>query len=491
MANGSSTRPSFSRGRKWAIGLNVVFTTLVVLSVVVMINYLSTHYLRRLYVSDNSRTELSPRTLDLLSKMTNRVEVILYYDKDDMFYKDIYELLRAYRAHCPNISLERVDFNRDPGKAMEIKAKYNLSAAEDKNLIIFDCEGRRRIVPGSVLPEYTYEQITNQPGLKYDYKLVSFKGELAFTASLLAVLNPKPLHACFLQGHGEHVVEETGDSGFLKFARALRLNNVRLSALQLLGTNTVPADCDLLVVAGPMDPIPQVELDRIQQYLNDGGRMLSLCRFSEGRETGMEKLLARWGVEFSDKTVKDPDATYTGNMTDLIVKRFTKHPVVSPLRDSESQIQLFLPRALRKIENQQISDTLKVDEVAFSGPRSFLQQNNPAEQPQSYPVMVAVEKNPVKGAAERGPTRIFVVGDSMFLDNQAIEAGANLAFANNVFNWMLDRGIVLQGVGPKSMIGHRILLSTSEQKMLLWILLGALPGGVLLFGGLIWIRRRK
>src|SRR5262245_55902787 len=218
MATGSSTRPSFSRGRKWGIGLNVIFTALVVLSVVVMVNYLAGHYLRRFYVSANAKTELSPRTLSLLSSMTNRVEVILYYDKDDMFYNDIYELLKAYRAHSPNISLERVDFNRDPGKAQEVKAKYRLGAAEDRNLIIFECEGRRRFVPGSVLPEYTYEQITNQPSLKYD-KLVAFKGEMLFTASLLSVINPKPMRACFLQGHGEHVWDDTGNKwGFAKFA---------------------------------------------------------------------------------------------------------------------------------------------------------------------------------------------------------------------------------------------------------------------------------
>jgi gliding motility-associatede transport system auxiliary component len=491
MATGESTKPSFSRSRKWAIGLNVVFTVLVVLSVVVMVNYLAAHYLRRFYVSDNAQTELSPRTLSLLSSMTNRVEIILYYDKDEMFYNDIYELLKAYRTHSQNnISLERVDFNRDPGKALEIKAKYKLAASEDKNLIIFDCEGRRRIVPGSVLPEYTYEQITNQPGLKYNYKLISFKGEMLFTASLLAVINPKPMRACFLQGHGEHLLDDTGDWGFGKFAMALAENNVRISSLKLLGTNSVPADCDLLVIAGPQNPIPQIELDRIEQYLNDGGRVLALCRASS-RETGLEKLLARWGVEVSDQIVKDPDATHTGDMLDVIISDFSKHPVVSPLRDSDWPIQLIKPRALRKIESPQIADDLKVEEIARSGPRSFLQGDNPVEKPQSYPLIVAVEKNPVKGATDRGPTRILAVGDSIFLDNGQIESAANRAFADYLFNWLLDRSLTLQGVGPRPMTGYRYLLSTSQQKVLLWILLGAVPGGILLFGGLVWIRRRK
>jgi gliding motility-associatede transport system auxiliary component len=488
MATGS-TKPSFSRGRKWGIGLNVIFTVLVVLSVVVMVNYLSTHYLKRFYVSASSKTELSPRTISLLNSITNRVQIILYYDKDEMFYNDIYELLKAYRAHCPEyISLERVDFARDPGKAQEIKTRYKLAAAEDKNLIIFDCEDRRRIVPGSVLPEYTYEQLTNQPQRTYDYKLIAFKGEMMFTACLLSVINPKPSHAYYLQGHGEHNMEDGGEGGFLKFATALRQNYVLFSPIRLLGTNTVPADCNLLVIAGPLNPIPQIELDRIEQYLNDGGHVLALCRSTK---TGLEKLLTRWGVEVSDEIVKDPERTTQNSLSDVVVEDFTKHPVVVPLRDSNAQVQLIGPRVLRKTESPQIAESLKVEEVARSGEHAFLRRDNATERPQAYSLMVAVEKNPVKGATERGPTRIFVVGDSECLDNRQIESGANRAFANYVFNWMLDRSTVLEGVGPRSRIEYRWLLSTSQQRVLLWVLLGALPGGILLFGGLIWIRRRK
>ena len=38
----------------------------------------------------------------------------------------------------------------------------------------------------------------------------------------------------------------------------------------------MPADCNLLVIAGPRDVIPDVELEKIEQYLNQGGRLLAL-----------------------------------------------------------------------------------------------------------------------------------------------------------------------------------------------------------------------
>jgi hypothetical protein len=34
-------------------------------------------------------------------------------------------------------------------------------------------------------------------------------------------------------------------------------------------------------------------------------------------------------------------------------------------------------------------------------------------------------------------------------------------------------------------------MTHDQQKDVRWLLLGALPGGVLLFGGLVWLVRRK
>jgi hypothetical protein len=42
-------------------------------------------------------------------------------------------------------------------------------------------------------------------------KPVAFNGEMMFTAMLLAVENPKPLKAYFLQGHGEPSLSDSGE----------------------------------------------------------------------------------------------------------------------------------------------------------------------------------------------------------------------------------------------------------------------------------------
>jgi hypothetical protein len=88
--------------------------------------------------------------------------------------------------------------------------------------------------------------------------------------------------------------------------------------------------------------------------------------------------------------------------------------------------------------------------------------------------------------------RMIVVGDSLFLNNQVIEAGANRDFAGYAVNWLLDRPTsLLKGIGPSPVVEFRLLMTQTELQNVRWLLLGALPGVVLAFGSLVWLRRRN
>jgi hypothetical protein len=84
-----------------------------------------------------------------------------------------------------------------------------------------------------------------------------------------------------------------------------------------------------------------------------------------------------------------------------------------------------------------------------------------------------------------------VVGDSTFLGNQMIESAGNRDFGSLSVNWLLERTQMLEGVGPRSVTEFRLNITESQQHRLQLLLLGALPGGILLLGGLVWLRRRK
>jgi hypothetical protein len=485
------SQPSFSPGRRWKIGFDVVVRTALVLAVVVMVNYLGSLFPGRFYLSSQTRIQISPRTEDVLQALTNHVTVTLYYDTQDDFYPTIVALLNEYHAVNPKLSIRTVDYIRDAGEAETVKAQYKLNSPTEKNLIIFDCGGGRlpKIVPGDALAKYTLEEVPNAKEREFRKKPVAFLGEMMFTSALLALESPKPFKAYFLQGHGEPSLTDSGDGGYLKFAAVLGQNYIQVEPLELAGDNAIPADGNLLIIAGPRTLFSNLELQKIDQYLSAGGRLFLLLNYASIQHpTGLEDILREWSVNVGADVVQEPKNTISGQ--DVLVYNFSQDPVVDPL--AQLVLQLVFPRPVSRIHWQNPpADAPQVDELAFSSPASGL-MNQHGLPPRGYPLMVAVEKNEVKGlAAAHSGCRMVVAGDSLFLDNQLINDGANRDFAGYAVNWLLDRPTLLQGIGPRPVVEFRLIMTRQQQSKVRWLLLGALPGGVLALGGLVWLRRRK
>jgi len=490
MPTDSKPQPSFSPGRRWKIGLDVVVRIALVLAVVVMVNYLGARFFGRFYLSSQTRVQLAPQTLDLLKSLTNHIDVTLYYDKQDDFYPTIAALLNEYRSANPRISVKVVDYVRDVGEAQKVKEQYNLNSPTDKNLIIFDAGGKHfKIVNGDALTQIKLEPVPNPKEREFRRKPVAFMGEQVFTSMLLAVTSAKPFQAYFLQGHGEPSLADSDNFGYLKFGSILAQNYVAVTNLELNGDSGLPMDCNLLIIVAPTAALSGPELQKIEEYLKQGGRLLALFNYASIKHpTGLEPILQQWGVNVAADFVKDLKGTITGD--DVVIRMFSQHPVVNPL--TQLSLQMVRPRPVGRVDWQNPpAGTPQVDEIAFSSPDSVL-EGDPAEPPRSYPLIVAVEKKPVAGVANtRGNTRLLVAGDSIFLGNYYIEGGANRDFVGYAVNWLLDRTTLLKGIGPQPVTEFRLLMTRTQQREVRWLLLGALPGAVLLFGCLVWLARRK
>src|SRR4051794_24070861 len=106
MPSESSPPTSFSARRKWAILCSVFLSTVAVIALVAMANYLSARYLTplRFNWSDQTRKPLAPQTVGLLRTLTNQVKVVIYYDKSAEIYGSIASLLNEFHLINPKIS---------------------------------------------------------------------------------------------------------------------------------------------------------------------------------------------------------------------------------------------------------------------------------------------------------------------------------------------------------------------------------------------------
>ncbi len=498
---------SFSPANRLKIGFDKLVRTGLVLAVAVMLNYLGTQFSHRFYLSSQTNVGLSSQSLTILHSLTNRMTVTLYYDTHDQnnFYSTLLALANTYAEANKNIFIHTVDYVSNPGDAAKVKEQYHLpgdaqspNSPPAKDLIIFDSPGRVPIViPGAAIVQFQTVQIAkNDPDfdpseqkMQLRKKPVLFNGEAMFTAKLLALAKSEPFKAYFLKGDGESSLSDSGNFGFTQFGLQLAQNFIYVQNLELAGNKSMPADCNLLIIAAPTTMLAPTDLQKIDQYLAEGGKLFMIFNYqSIEHPSGLEPILQKWGVNVLNDYVKDPDFSITGD--DIKIRNFNLKSFVAPL--TELSLQIVRPLPITKVDWQNPpANPPEVTELAFTSDGALLAHDSVAA-PHRYPVIASVEQKPVAGAANpRGNTRIVVVGDSVFLGNYYIQGGGNRDFVSYAANWLLDRQELLGGISSRSITEYRLQLTRKQGQQLNWLLLGALPGSVLLLGWFVWLVRRK
>jgi hypothetical protein len=497
-------QPSFVPARRLTTALSVLVSVVSAFVIVAALNYLAvTRKVWRRDFSESGGRPLSPLTVQTLAGLTNRVEATVLFNSESPLFPHVDRLLREYAVRQPNLTIRHVDYLRSPGLAELAKVRFKLGTAAN-DLVAFECGGRQFVVTVADLTIYNNEDIkARMSGEQVEIRRAGFRGEERFTAAIASVSEGVVYRAAYLQGHGEH----PGDSdeaimGYAKF-NSLLVNerNLQVEALKLAGTtNTIPADCQLLIIAGPTSPFLAPELVQIEAFLQRGGRLLVLLHpHAVARETGLEKLLAKWAIYCPPMYAGDEQMTYT--TLDVQSKSFGLHPLMAPLRREEGSLYFPLPRVVVPIPAERLAADAPKAEALITTSENGLTKSRVVNGDAAFdptrdkrgpvPLAVAAEKGGVTGvSAGRGATRIVVIGDSTMFGNKTLGDANNRDFAGLCVSWLLDRPQAL-AIGPRPVSEYRLNLTENQLRTLRWLLIGALPGGVLVLGWLVWLRRRS
>lgn len=481
-------RRSFSWTRRPVVATSVIVSILAVLSLVVMFNYLAQHYAPRLYWGASRDYRLSTLTTSALQTLTNDVRVVVFFRREHPIYPSVRALLHEYAAASARLHVEELDYSRNPAAAQEFRRRFPLTIRDDEpDLVLFESGSHTRAVAARDLRDYDTRALLRGAT---EAAPTAFKGEPLFTSAINAVCEGRTRRVRFLEGHREHDLRsDTAQTGYLKLASLLQEDNIEVAPLTLRGRDEVPADCELLVVAGPQERLAASELQAIDRFLRRGGRLLVL--FRSRAVSGLEVLLADWGIRVGDSLVLDPDNSDNGV---LLITGFGNHPVTRPL--ARSRLYQFLPRA---VEPQPVANILgapaRVETLLRTGSNgvavtSFVPGGyrfTPEDRRGEIPLAVAVERGALPGvAASLGTTRIVAVGDSTFLAGQLIEFAGNRHFAISAVNWLLDRSHLLGGIAPTPIRTYQVILTPHQQTRLRWLLLAVCPGSILALGLIVW-----
>ncbi|MDI6775032.1 MAG: GldG family protein [Verrucomicrobiota bacterium] len=496
--------------RRWrmAAGLNVVAAVLLAVALLLMVNHLFYRLgpMRRNLGGDRSYA-LSEKTRSLLATLDREVRVVAFFDQNHEYFAYVRALLKEYEYECAalgqkNLKIQILDPNRDLARTRLLQQQYKVA---EPNVLVFDSEGRckylgvKDIIDKQQSVDLQKLLSRKSGGLVSE---ISYLGEQAFSSAILSVTQTRRPTVYFLSGHGEREIDDfSKPMGFSSLARALQRDNMPVKKFRIADLGDIPEDCSLLVIAGPTRKMAQAETDRIASYLDKNGRLLLLL--NAGAVTGLENLLASWGVKLDTDVVFDPAGTLTGQ--EIFVKRYGQHPITRRLRNLD--LTLYLPRSVEAAPGHEDAGDAQADKsrvftLAFSSDKGWAEKDlnqNPAkfdqevDRPGPIGLAVAVEKGAFSGIeVEIKPTRLVVVGNADFVSNGALDGGGsgNTDFFLNAANWLVERE-ALMAIGPQSPDRLAPGMNRFQQKLAFLLIVAAGPLLAALAGVLVWWRRRN
>ncbi len=454
----SPRRPPDIRRRRLGASLRAALAVALAAAILAAANLLSA----RLYAHwrPGSVPALSDGTLEVLRAATGVIEATAVFERDHPFRdaaRSLLEEMSEAAEGMPGLSfrVRAIDVNHDIAEATEAFRRH---PGLEPNSIVFEHGGRSRAVD-----EY---DLAGEGG---------FDGERACVAALLQLVRPVQTAVYFLSGHGEYdPASRHPVVGASSVGRALAANGYAVKTLVLPAEGAaIPADCGVLIAAGPRTMFPQRDREILADYLSDGGRLLLLA--DDALAGGLGPLLEMWGLRLEPP----PAAAGRASSARRSALSYAGHPAV---RRMEGVLTVF-------------TAPCGVSAAEPGGAAALPPRVTPlvsVEDPDGAPRCVAAASEAAR--SPRANTRLVLFGDSDFVSNALLDGGleGNALLFLSAVEWLSghERPVVAGDFGGALDPG----VGTGAQWHRLGVALAlGLPACILAFGLLLYVpfaRRR-
>jgi ABC-type uncharacterized transport system involved in gliding motility auxiliary subunit len=473
----------------------------IVLAAAVLIgaNYLALRHWKRFDWTHTQIYSLSDTTKRILDGLKKPIQVTVFMVPGrSRLLTEVKELLSRYQARSGKIEVEYLDPQRNPARA---QALVGQETGVRENTLVFKSGDRKKYVEEDKLADFDYAGMGMGGGAP---AVKAFKAEEAFTSAILSVTEPRQPKVYFSKGHGEAALDSSERGrGYADAKQILERGNVTVGTWDSLGKDNLPADADLIVVAGPRTAFLEPEAGALEKYLAGGGHVLLMLDpvlpgvGAPPPDLGFGALLTKYGVRLGNDLVVDPaNALPMVGAETLLVNRYGTGPIVSSLSAEGLPVVLPLARSVTKAEKppEGLTETMLLETSPDGWGETNLKdldtglKKDAADTP--GPVSLAVSLAPAdeKKAAGKAP-RLVAIGNSRFASNGAIQNGANAMLFANATMWLAGSEKQV-GIAPKTPAQSSLTLTDAQVQRLGWGAIAGLPAVAILLGVWVWYRRR-
>ena len=284
---------------------NISITIVLFIAIVVLVNFLSEQFFFRLDLTEDRQYTMSKATKDILKDLDEPITVKAYFSKDIPAQliktkNDFQEMLIEYgKLSKQMVVFEFISPNED--EETEQEAMQNGIQPVMINVREKDQMKQQRAYMGAVLSLGDRKEIIPvvEPGLAMEYTLSS-------AIKKLAVVN-KPVIG-LLQGHGE--------AGMNQLIQAREEIDVlySLENVTITDSTSIPAYIHSLAIIRPMDTIPPMVFNQLDDFLSRGGNLFIAFnrvsgdlqnRYGSTVYTGLEEWLGTKGLVVNENFLID------------------------------------------------------------------------------------------------------------------------------------------------------------------------------------------
>jgi ABC-type uncharacterized transport system involved in gliding motility auxiliary subunit len=463
-------------------GANAVLYSVVVLGIVAVANFIAVKKPQRWDLTEEGLFTLSEQTESLLKGLQDDVSVVAFYAPvEEAEYNAAKGLFESYQYVSPKFKFRFIDPAKNP---IDVK-NYKITS------------GGPRIIVTRAAAEGREERIKE---LK----------EQTLTNAIIKLTRTEVRRVYFLRGHEEGDIEaKDTPAGFGRIAEQLTSEGYQVAPLQLLDTPDVPADAQVVVIAGPRRALVPGEVEALERYTQKGGHVLVMLE--PQTDSGLDGFLGKFGVGANNDFVLDATAQQVvgAGLGGLIQQFDPASKIVEGL-----QVPAFFPTARSLKASGEVPAGAQRVEFARTGDRAWGEVNygdlregtraqydegadlpGPVTVGVSYSRLVEAEKAPAPPAdGEDKPkgkeTRIVVYGDSEFASNALVRSLGNADLFLNTIAWLAEEEDLI-AIRPKEIKGSRLTITGVNMNLLFLYAQVLLPAGIFLTGIGIWLNRRK
>ncbi len=436
-------------------GANSLIALAIFIAILSIINFILARHELRFDFSGTGTFSLSDQTQNVLTNLNKPVKITGFFSEQSVAKTRALDLFKNYTHQSDQLSYVVID----PDKKPVIAKNYGVS---DYDTVIVESQGR-----SSALRNITEE---------------------ALTSALIRVSRESTKTFYFVEGHGEHDIDDGGQDGYGYIKDTLQKQGFVVKKLFLLAEKTIPADASVVVIAGPKRSFTAEEQLLLKNYLESEGQFFLLLDpvLDPKEATGLEDLVAAWGAKMDNGLILDPSS---GRITIPTMNpgSYLPHEITQNFN-----LATFFPVSRAVFFDAVRGQGYRYDPFLETHPEAWYTQelSGDLEVDPDRDQQGRIQFGGVISSTGASKMRMVIIGDSDFANNGAARSAGNGDLFLNILSWLANESDLIS-IRPKEVPTATLLLSPNQINTIFTVSVLILPIGVMGIGLYIWRGRRR